>query len=171
MTVSDGGYQIARSTGQCAATQSPLEPGASCVATLCKDTTNGGLQRLDYTIAAWEEGARPEGLFSFWRTTVPEPQVKKRVFVEDEVLLDLIDSMADDHEPRRVAFRFVIALVLLRKRLVRFDRREETSEGIRWHLSRRGDAECQWTVDDPALCDDDIVDLHEQLGEVLQGDL
>jgi len=170
----DGKYHVARSTGRCEATGTALEPGSPCIAALCDEPEQGGFQRLDYSVDAWDGGVRPEGLFSFWRTTVPEPHTKKRLLVDDEVLLDLLDRLSHAEEPRKVAFRFVITLVLLRKRLLKFDRREETPGGIRWHLSRRGAASSDaaaWIVDDPGLGDDDIVDLHEQLGEVLQGDL
>ena len=170
----DGKYQVARSTGRCEATGEVLEPGSPCVAALCDEPEQGGFRRLDYSVDAWEGGARPTGLFSFWRTNVPEPHTRKRLLVDDEVLLDLLDRLADAEAPRKLAFRFVITLVLLRKRLLKFDRREEAPEGVRWHLSRRGAAgssEATWVVADPGLGDDDIVDLHEQLGEVLQGDL
>ncbi|MDP6986590.1 MAG: hypothetical protein QGG74_00975 [Phycisphaerales bacterium] len=170
----DGKYQVARSTGRCEATGEALEPGSSCIAALCDDPEEGGFRRLDYSPEAWDGGARPEGLFSFWRTSVPEPHTKKRLLVDDAVLLELLDRAADADQPRTLAFRFVITLVLLRKRLLKFDRREETDEGVRWHVSRRGTAaasQSHWIVADPGLGDDDIVDLHEQLGEVLQGGL
>ncbi|MDP7030168.1 MAG: hypothetical protein QF733_08105 [Phycisphaerales bacterium] len=167
----DGRYQVARSTGRCASSGEALQPGDACIAALCEDPESDGFARLDYSVAAWDAGARPEGLFSFWRTTIPEPKAQTRVLVEDDVLLDLLDRLDGEAQPRRRAFRFVIALVLLRKRLVKFDRREEAQEGVIWHLSGRGDSSATWTVLDPALDDDDIVDLHEQLGEVLQGEL
>ena len=83
----DGKYQVARSTGRCEATGTALEAGSPCVAALCDEPEEGGFRRLDFSIEAWEQGARPEGLFSFWRTTVPEPNTKKRLLVDDEVLL------------------------------------------------------------------------------------
>jgi len=141
------------------------------VAALCDDPETGDFIRKDYSVEAWEGGARPDRLFSFWRTTVPESGATKRVFVDDEVLLDLIESLSGEESPKRKAFRFVVALVLLRKRLVRFERRDETDEGVRWHLKGRGEDGPTWIVEDPGIADDDIVDLHEQLGEVLQGDL
>ncbi len=167
----DGRYQVARSTGRCESTGETLNPGDACIAALCDEPEGEGFVRLDYSIAAWDGGARPDSLFSFWRTTIPEPKTRVRVLVEDDVLLDLLDRLEGDEQPRRRAFRFVIALVLLRKRLVKFDRREETPEGVIWHLSGRGATPATWDVLDPELGDDDIVDLHEQLGEVLQGEL
>ena len=102
---------------------------------------------------------------------MPEVRTQQRILVGDDVLIDLLERLEGEEQPKRQAFRFVIALVLLRKRLVRFERREETPEGVIWHLSGRGEVPDTWTVLDPGLGDDDIVDLHEQLGEVLQGDL
>ncbi|MCP4758548.1 MAG: hypothetical protein GY894_00335 [Planctomycetes bacterium] len=171
MAGAHGTYQVDRSTGRCEATGTALDAGTPCVAALCDDPEGGGFRRLDYSEEAWKQGARPEGLFSFWRTAVPEPKANKRLFVDDEVLLDLLDRLGDAEEPKKVAFRFVITLVLLRKRLVKFERREETPDGVRWHLSGRGGSGGIWSVHDPELGDEDIVDLHEQLGEVLQGEL
>ncbi len=167
----DGRYQVARSTGRCEATGEALQPGEACIAALCEDSDGEGFVRIDYSVAAWEGGARPEALFSFWRTSIPEPKAQTRVLVEDDVLIELLERLDGDEQPRRRAFRFVIALVLLRKRLVKFDRREETPEGVVWHLGGRGQTSGSWQVLDPALGDEDIVDLHEQLGEVLQGEL
>jgi len=167
----DGRYSVARSTGRCEATGETLEPGTPCVATLCDDREGGGFKRLDYSVEAWEGGARPDGLFSHWRTVVPEAKERKRLLVDDEVLFDLLDRLGDDEDDRRTAFRFVVTLVLLRKRLIRFDRREETPDGVFWHVSRRGNSDAAWRVADPQIGDDDVVTLHEQLGDVLQGDL
>jgi hypothetical protein len=141
------------------------------MAALCDDPESDGFRRFDYSLEAWEGGARPESLFSHWRTSVPEPHTRRRILVEDDVLIDLLERLEGEAQSHRRAFRFVIALVLLRKRLVRFDRREETPDGVVWHLSGRGELPHHWVVMDPGLGDDDIVDLHEQLGEVLQGDL
>ena len=62
-------YQVARPTGVCAASGEPLEPGGPCIATLCEAEEGDGFDRLDYSVPAWESGARPDRLFSFWRTT------------------------------------------------------------------------------------------------------
>ena len=63
-------YQVARSTGVCAATGEKLEPDAPCVATLCDRVEDEAFDRKDFSVAAWEAGSRPDRLFSFWRTTV-----------------------------------------------------------------------------------------------------
>jgi hypothetical protein len=171
-------YQVSRPTGQCAATGKPLEPGAPCVATLCERTDDEGFDRLDFSLGAWEAGERPERLFSFWRTTVTRPDEKRRMFVDDEVLEDLFLRLADDDRPQRVAFRFVLALILMRKRLLKFvgrtsgdERSSERSTEI-WLLRRKGAADDDPVVEvvNPRLSEDDVRELTAQLGEILQGE-
>lgn len=169
----DGRYQVARSTGRCAASDRVLEPGTACMAALCDVQEGEGFVRIDYSVEAWENGSRPDRLYSFWRAVVPDAKPDTRVFVDDEVLLDLFDRLADDERSQRQAFRFVLALVLLRKRRLKFDRREEVDGGVQWHMSARGEQSSTgpWVVVDPGLGDDDVIALHEQLGEILHGDL
>lgn len=165
-------------TGRCAATDQPLEPGATCVATLVEREDDTGFDRLDYSLDAWESGARPEGLFSYWKTIVPEPTAKKKLLVDDTVLMDLFERLADDERPQRQAFRFVIGLILMRKRLLKFVGRAERSgdaQQEKWLLKPRGsgadpDAPPIELLN-PQLSDDDVRELTEQLSEVLQGEL
>ena len=151
-------------------------PGAACMATLCEAEEGEGLERRDYSIAAWEAGARPERLFSFWRTLVADPGERRKLLVDDEVLMDLLHRLADDERPQRVAFRFVIALILMRKRQLRFVGRAGGSgpdDPPRWRFRPRGAAPEDPPLDvvDPQLGDEDVRELTAQLGEILQGDL
>ncbi|MCC7409259.1 MAG: hypothetical protein IT442_14430 [Phycisphaeraceae bacterium] len=132
-------YDLGSSTGKCALTGAALEPGQPYMATLVevdpaeaseaapkqgKNAPNAealGLRRLDVSIDAWQSGQRPPRLFSYWRTRVPEPNQKKRIFVDDHVLLMLFARLADDPRPERLAFRFVIGLILLRKKVLRYE--------------------------------------------------
>src|SRR5207253_11002490 len=113
-------YHVARSTGRCTATDQPLEPGTLCMATLCERPGDEGFDRRDFLLSAWEAGARPEGLFSYWKTIVPPPDAKPRLLVDDAVLVDLFERLASDERPQRVAFRFVLGLILMRKKQLKF---------------------------------------------------
>ncbi|MHC4946867.1 MAG: hypothetical protein ACYTG1_01200 [Planctomycetota bacterium] len=169
-----GEYQVARSTGVCAETGRPLEAGAPCVAALCEREAEEGFERLDFALEAWESGARPPRLFSFWRTTVPEAGQPRRLLVDDEVLVDIFERLADDDRPQRIAFRFVLALILMRKRILRPAGRTTASDGTaRWRVRPRGAAPETPPVEviDPGLGDEDIRELTEQLGEILQAEL
>jgi len=165
-------YRVARSTGVCAATGKVLEPGTSCIATLCEVPDDDGFERRDYSTQAWEAG-RPEGVFSYWKTTVPDPNRKQRVLVDDTVLLDLFESLAGDDRRKRRAYRFILCLILMRKKLLRYVGRTGQGEDEQWLMLPRGVPAGSDPIDvaNPQLTDEDVRELTDQLGEVLRGEL
>lgn len=167
-------YKVGKATGHCAATGSPLEPGEAIIATLCEVPESEQLERKDFSTEAWAKGDRPDHLFSHWRTVVPEPTTRRKILVDDDVIQDLFERLADDDRPQRIAFRYVLALILMRKRLLRFVSRDvSTTDGVeRWRLMpKAADGECDAVVVQRAdLADDDIQELSEQLSEILQGE-
>jgi hypothetical protein len=166
-------YAIARPTGRCAATGDLLTPGTMCVATLCERAEDDGFDRLDYSLAAWESGARPQRLLGSWKSIVPEPDARRRLLVDDDVLMNLFERLADDTRPQRVAFRFVLALILMRKRLLKYVGRNGVGEEEHWLLTPRDAAPDSppLPVRNPRLSDDDVRALTDQLSEILQSEL
>ena len=166
-------YQVARPTGICAATGEPLAPGSTCVATLCEREEDDGFDRRDFALEAWERGARPDHLFSHWNMVVPAVQERRKLLVDDAVLLDLFERLAGDDRQQRRAFRFILGLILMRKRQLRFiGRRREGAEEA-WLMRPRGSdpAAPPLEVANPHLCDDDVRELTAQLSEILQSEL
>ena len=134
-------YDISKPTGVCAFTGRVLDPGEPYIATLvdmpeaapASPATTAAAQlgfvRLDVSMEAWREGRRPDELFGHWKSTVPEPQAKKRLFVDDDVLMNMFIRLADTNQPRRLAFRFVIALILMRKKLLKYEGSHHETDG------------------------------------------
>lgn len=188
-TFNSPGYDLQRFTGRCAFTGRPLEVGQTYVATLVEDGET--FRRVDVSVAAWDEGRRPEQLFSFWKTVVPEPNAKKKLFVDDEVLFNLLQRLEDATQPQRLAFRFVLMLILLRKKLLRYDRTESRSaqgaegepavEQDWWVLTPKLDItkgpmskwhdQARLHVLDPHLDDEGVRQVTEQLSDILQAEL
>ena len=196
-------YDVARPTGRCAFTDRELTPGEPYFATLVELTDDElaemspqdraknvlGLKRLDVSAEMWEQGHRPEHLFGFWKTTVPEPDEKKKLFVDDAILMNLLQRLADATEPQRIAFRYVLALILMRKKFLRYDgseRREAEVEGEIvtqewWQLTPKLDLSKgplgKWNenetieVLDPKLDESRIEEVTQQLGEILEAEL
>lgn len=184
-------YQIQRTTGVCAFTGRTLEPGEVYVATLvdtplvegqkpAKD--DPGFVRMDICMEAWDEGKRPDHLFSYWKTTVPEPSKKKKLFVDDSVLLNLLMRLADETQPQRQAFRFVIALILMRKKLLRYDKSQKLDDGTEcWTMTPKldvtkghmgkWDEKNKLSIIDPHLDEDQIQQVSDQLGQILEAEL
>ena len=162
---------VSRPTGICNATGESLIPQAFAMAALCEREEDEGFNRFDYSIDAWEQGERPERLFSNWRYTVPEAGEKHDIQIDDTVLVDLFERLADDERPQRIAFRYILALVLLRKRKLQLVGREECEDGEFWLLRFKGTDGDPIQVKNPGIAEEEIQDLSEQLGEILQGDM
>lgn len=190
-------YDVQRPSGFCAATGRSLEPGEDSFSALVdipleerEPNDQLGMKRIDVSVEAWQQGFRPPGLFSFWKTTVPDPQEKKKLFVDDAVLINLLRRLEDTQEPQRLAFRHVVALILMRKKLLRYDGNEKVEaagdDGATviqtwWLMTPKVDVTKghfgKWSegetlkVLDPKLDDSGIEQVTLQLGEVLEAEL
>ena len=178
MSKGDSSYKLGRFTGVCAATDRTLEPGTECIACLCEpaeaDIAEGslGLVRLEYSIEAWDSGARPQELFSWWKTRIPEHDGPRRVLVDDDALLDLFDRLGSEDDDRRQGFRWVLGLVLVRKKLLRLEGSARTDQGDVFLLRRRGTDPELPPIEmlDPKLDEDDARKIADELGEIMASD-
>lgn len=188
-------YDIARPTGQCAFTGATLRPGQHYIAALVEvdpaeqaEARNPtGFKRVDISLEAWQQGHRPPRLFGHWKTTLPLPNQKPRVFVDDSVLLDMLRRLQDATEAHRLAFRFVLCLVLLRRKLLRYDgvqRRPSAASNVTqdwWQVTPKLDVTKgpmgKWNeaekleILDPHLDEPQVRQVTQQLGEILQSEL
>jgi hypothetical protein len=72
--------------------------------------------RQDFCSEGWN--GPPEKAFGWWKSRVPEPTAKKIKLAPNEVLLELFDQLAERHE---ADLRYVLALLLVRRRVLRVD--------------------------------------------------
>ncbi len=172
----DNSLQPGSFTGTCAHSGESIRPGCAYVAALVDGTGGDGsltLRRVDTSLVAWEAGHRPAGLIAFWRSEAPSPDDRRTRFVDDETLLDMLERLGEATDPRQVAYRWVLALLLLRKRLLRQDSIRRDDVGHSWWTFRRRGVEGapSFEVLDPGLRDADVADLADQLSEVIASDV
>lgn len=164
-------YDLGRHTEQCAATGDALKPGDRVVAALSERSHEEGFDRSDYSEQAWASGARPERLFAYWSSVIPESNAKPNPFIEDDALLGIFEQLAEADDPKHLAFRHLLGLVLIRKRLLVQTGAAPGAEGAGMTLLvRRKDAGPEGDVVeviDPGLTPQMIADVTEQLGAVL----
>ena len=165
-----------------------MEPGEACIAVLARPLSQpeaakptGGkrrgdgpiVERLDFSLSSWEEAWSQEGLkeraLCWWKASVPDPDTPTRRFVDDSVLLDLFERLEDDDDQDRRAFRFVLGLILLRRRKLRMVDREKDGETTTWVFKRvgSGDEAPLWRAIDPQLDESDAEAIAEQLSEIV----
>jgi hypothetical protein len=155
-----GVYPVGRPTGVCAATGRRLEPGDGFFAALVEHE-DGTLERQDFGVEAWEKGARPKArLFGSWRGVMPSADAGPKFRLDDGELSELFEHLSGAEGERAVGLRYVLALLLVRRRVLRY---EGTSEGRVW-VRRPGEEE-RIGVIDPGLDEEQLAAVAEQLGE------
>lgn len=107
-----GQYKVNRPTRRCAASNRPLEPGEWYYSVISGDEES--LVRLDYAAKDWT--GPPEESIGYWKRRMPEAGPRKLVLAPAPVLIDLLRQM--EAFPDRAQTRFVLALLLMRKRLI-----------------------------------------------------
>jgi hypothetical protein len=158
-----GGYEVSRPQGKCAVTGRAIDPDEKFMAALRETPT--GFERLDVSLDAWRDFDKT-GLVASWQTTMPKPEQKKKVFVDDEVLCNLFERLADTTEPAKQNFRFVLGLILMRKRLLIYETTRRDGEKELWSMRFKGREE---TLDmlNPKLDEQQVAEVSTQLGEIL----
>lgn len=163
-------YHLGRSSGRCAETGRAFEPGETHIATVVEREGEEGFERVEYSEDAWSGGARPARLFGYWRATAAAPGEKKKPFVDDGSLLELFDSL-EDAEDDRAALRFVVTLMLLRKRMLRHVGQRHRQDRREMLVRRAGEpAEAPAiAVLDPGLAASEVESIAGQLAPILSG--
>lgn len=156
-------YPAIRAGTHCAATGREFAPGERVVAALYA-RPGAPIARADYSADAWDAGARPEGdLVGFWRHAYTPESRSGPAMLGDDELMDLFEELAGASEPRQVAFRYFLTLLLIRRRALRL---MGTRPGLLLVLPRGGTGE-PLEITDPGLDDGVVADAIDQLGRVL----
>ncbi len=108
-----GDYKVSRCTRRCHAQGRPLREGEWYYSAVVESGED--YLRRDYAAEAWE--GPPEGTVGWWKSRMPIAGEKKRVLAPKEVLIDLLVQMAE--HPSQAKLRYLLALLLMRRRLVR----------------------------------------------------
>jgi hypothetical protein len=168
------GFEIARPTGLCSVSGRAITPGEIFVAGLFERTGEDRLERRDFSLEAWGAGpgrdGGPPGLVASWRAVMPRPDDRAGRLVDDEALACLFEQVseaAEGESTARAAFRFLLALLLVRRRVLRHAGARAGAMLVRW--TREGDTERPIEVADPGMDEATIAAATEQLSAVLRG--
>jgi len=122
--------------------------------------------RRDYCLPCWEKAQAEGGMFSFWKTVVPVKEHKRRLFADDEVLLDFFFRLENAEEEQKRHFFYLLGLILMRKKLLKFDDIQR-ADGQEFLLLRYTREDRVVRVPNPKLTEEQIDALKGQLSEIL----
>ncbi len=156
-------WTINKPLGQCFGTGNKIEYGQEYYGALVQ--TEDGLQRRDFCEDYWES-QKPE-TYCYWKTRLPQPGQKKQLFVDDQMLMAFFERLEKETEPEKVNFRFVLALILMRKRILKYEETRTQDDTEIWVLRTVGEKQTAEVVN-PHLNEEQIEQLSSQIGGILQ---
>lgn len=170
-------YDIIKTQDICAQSGRDIAVGEQHIAALIETPEEEALVRVAYTLEAWAKGPNlpPEAaLFGFWKRTLPEKDEAPRQLVSPDEMLDLFEQLADATEPRQIAFRYMLALILMRKKTLLYERStpataDEPGLLVLRQRVKGGDGPL-FQVADPGLDDETIAQATEEIGQVMNLD-
>lgn len=157
-------YEIQRCTRHCAATARELQPGETFYSTLTAEGSD--VVRRDYAREAWQ--GPPEGILGWWKSQMPERDAKKMHWAPNDVMLDLLETLVS--QPDKHGLRYVLALLLVRRRVLRQEETERDSAGQEIAVLYCPRRETTYRV--AAVMPDDahVAEIQEELARLLFAD-
>ncbi len=155
-------YEIQANTRRCALSGRDLKPGEKFYSVLLED--HGRLERRDYSSEAWQ--GPPAGAFGFWTGRIPASGETRRLPIDDEMLVDCFTRLEGAIEADRINFRYVLALLLMRRKRLKF---EETLLDGEHEILLLRDARSghQYRVINPRLIETEMSAVQDEVFKVL----
>jgi len=140
-----------------------LKPGEAFYSMLVVE--EGEVVRLDFCEEAWE-GPTDEAL-GWWKSEMPDPNAHKVHWAPNDVMLHYFEQLASQVDKQDV--RYVLALLLIRRRVVRLEETETDDDGneVMVLYCPRKETEYQVPVVDPTA--ERIGQIQEELARMLFG--
>jgi hypothetical protein len=159
-------WEMPRRGERCAGCQSEFGPGDVIQAYLFESPK--GYERRDYCVKC----RPPDEPFAIgsWKTRRPQPAARKAQQFDREAIQRFFEQLEDADTPEKRQLRFVLALLLWRKKVLKFERSAADGGREVWHFvaPRSGAAHA---VVRPDLDEARLERLGEQLEGLLTGEV
>ncbi|MGD0896615.1 MAG: hypothetical protein ABR915_02185 [Thermoguttaceae bacterium] len=162
-------YEVQRSARRCSTSGREFAPGEEFYSVLVADGAE--LRRYDFAVDVWQ--GPPSGALGWWKSQVPDRNAgrghhaKRGRGAPNDVLLSFFDELGDG--PDRQETRYVLALLLVRRRVFRLEeeRRDPVGRETLVLYCPRRDA----TYEIPAVAPegDRAEQIQQELARLLEG--
>jgi hypothetical protein len=128
-------------------------------------------RRLDFCASCWKPDVAGE-FFSFWKTAVPDedPDKDKPLArrLDTETVYEMFRRLEGQPDPEKQKFRFILALILMRKKRLRFTGVAKGPQGEHLVLEDRAENVAHKVLD-PGLAEEEIDSLKGAVDRLLRG--
>jgi hypothetical protein len=155
-------YQIHGPARVCVATGRELKPGEKVFSVLRDE--NGQFVRSDFAADAWS--GPPNDAVAWWAGRIPEAGRLAKPSINDDLLVDCFEHLTGTTDPARLRFRYVVALLLMRRKRFKFEdtRKAGDTETL---VVRDAKAGRRHEIDDPGMTDAEMDAVRDEVFRVL----
>ena len=160
-------WHIRTRTHACAQTGTPFEDGQPMFTAIYFDAETGGYLRRDVSLEAWEQELSERTPYSYWKTNYQKGAVEEKPDITGkESPLSLLQHLIEEDEPRSENARYILAVMLERKRQLTETAVKDTETGrMRFYENKKtGDV---FIVRDPELRLDEVEQVQEEVAMLL----
>src|SRR5687767_3210168 len=155
-------YEIQRCSRRCAATDRELKSGEVCYSVLVPE--GAAVVRRDYSSEAWQ--GPPENAIASWKSTLVDPHAGRLHWAPNDVMLNYFERLLED--PAAEDARYVLALLLVRRRIARVERSERDAAGREQLVIYCPRNEREYRVAEAMPSPERALEIQQQLAELLQ---
>jgi len=160
-------WSIRSRAKECAVSGVAFEPSQKIRAAIFPDPDSSGYLRKDFTVEAWAAREGEDTPFSTWITTYHPPVIEEKAedVVEDDPET-LLRRMVDEDEEHTENARYILAVMLERKKLLRETDTQQVPSGILrvYEHRKTGDV---FIIKDPQIPLSEVDRVQEEIRELL----
>lgn len=158
-------WSIQNRADRCAATGVPFQDGDYFYTLLFED--GPGLRREDISEAAWKERNENQQPYSFWRSKYEAPPPAAPEPLARQTAEDLLRRYMGESSEQHAAARYLLAVMLERKKLLKEVEAKRTAEGALTRVYEHTKTGEVFVVPDPQLRLDQIEQVRGEVAALL----
>ena len=158
-------WSIQSRTDRCAVTGAPFQDGDYFYTLLFED--GPGLRREDISEAAWKARNENQQPYSFWRSKFEAPPAAAPETLPKQTAEDLLRRYMEETSEQHAAARYLLAVMLERKKLLKEVETKRTTEGGLIRIYEHVKSGEVFVVPDPQLRLDQIEHVRAEVSALL----
>lgn len=155
-------WDIEKSRRVCAACETTFEEGCEFFGALYD--RDEGYERRDFCLDCWPPDEEP---FSYWRTRIPRKDEPKHPPIDYQRLLEMFLRLEDSESEKRRRFRYILALMLMRKKLLKLEGFGRRGEVAVMRVKPTGEEDIV-EIPEPELTEEEMLHLQDELIVLLE---
>lgn len=157
-------FDIHRFSRRCCETDHELKPGDAYYSALIQQGAK--VVRKDFSESSWS-GA-PEGTVGWWKSRVPDTRSHRMHWAPNDVILHYFEQL--EGNPSQQDTRYVLALLMIRRRIVRLEETVTNEQGATQFALYCPRNEREYVVDVLDPSSERIGQIQQELADLLETD-